>query len=332
MDDNHFLVEWLAYHYHRLPLRRLIVAIDPRSQTSPGEILNRYRGLMKITVWHEEDYMPPNLLAKHLAIPERNVEALMELYLERQAQFYTKCMAILKKEGMTWTAITDTDEYILPNPNPNEQDPYSRVQNSTGSQQNTIFQMIQDTRRKSKMMKLGCISMHRVQFGLKESTQTKVQNRTPSGYNGSDFSTLRWRYHDFSNKPLNGILSKCMVNLTRAEYFDFTSPEVNAHRPIKRLCMEENLRIDNRDSPFVVYHYAGSWEQWTYRNDFRTKRQREGFEKFLALDKYVDDTIRPWLADFVETHGNDLAKYLLEGVGSLTPKQQRVGGVNGTTT
>ena len=29
MDDNHYLIEWLAYHYHVLPLRRLIVATDP---------------------------------------------------------------------------------------------------------------------------------------------------------------------------------------------------------------------------------------------------------------------------------------------------------------
>lgn len=29
MDDNHRLVEWLAYHYWALPLRRLVIAVDP---------------------------------------------------------------------------------------------------------------------------------------------------------------------------------------------------------------------------------------------------------------------------------------------------------------
>ena len=60
-DDNHYLVEWLAYHYHFLPLRRLIVGIDPTSTTSPHCILNRYhsRGLINITEWYNpnEDYI-----------------------------------------------------------------------------------------------------------------------------------------------------------------------------------------------------------------------------------------------------------------------------------
>jgi hypothetical protein len=35
MDDNHFWKEFLAYHYTFLNLYRLIVAVDPRSKTSP---------------------------------------------------------------------------------------------------------------------------------------------------------------------------------------------------------------------------------------------------------------------------------------------------------
>jgi hypothetical protein len=44
-DDNHRLVEWLAYHYTMLPLRRLIIAVDPGSLTSPHRILQRWTGL-----------------------------------------------------------------------------------------------------------------------------------------------------------------------------------------------------------------------------------------------------------------------------------------------
>lgn len=42
MDDNHRLIEWLAYHYHTLPLRYLVIAVDPRSQTQPDKILQRW--------------------------------------------------------------------------------------------------------------------------------------------------------------------------------------------------------------------------------------------------------------------------------------------------
>ena len=37
MDSNHLLIEWLAYHYHVLRLRHLIVAVDPRSTTTPTD-------------------------------------------------------------------------------------------------------------------------------------------------------------------------------------------------------------------------------------------------------------------------------------------------------
>ena len=43
MDDNHRLTEWMAYHYHVLPLRYMIVAVDPRSKTSPTHIFNQWR-------------------------------------------------------------------------------------------------------------------------------------------------------------------------------------------------------------------------------------------------------------------------------------------------
>ena len=36
MDDNHWLIEWLAYHYHALNLRRHVFVRDPLSMTSPN--------------------------------------------------------------------------------------------------------------------------------------------------------------------------------------------------------------------------------------------------------------------------------------------------------
>jgi len=50
MDDNHFLVEWLAYHYTVLPLRRLIVTMDRKSTTDARPIFQRWQGLMNMTI------------------------------------------------------------------------------------------------------------------------------------------------------------------------------------------------------------------------------------------------------------------------------------------
>ena len=57
-DENPRLPEWLAYHYHMLPLRSLIITIDPASRTSPLDILNRWRKELEIIVWEEEEFLP----------------------------------------------------------------------------------------------------------------------------------------------------------------------------------------------------------------------------------------------------------------------------------
>jgi hypothetical protein len=168
--------------------------------------------------------------------------------------------------------------------------------------------------------------MHRLLFGFKESnnnTSAEVQhnnNMVPAAYNASDFTTLRWRYHaGLTNKKQNA-LAKCLVDVSRVNAErDLIPQEVNAHRPIKRLCSEKYLRITNQESPFVAFHYTGSWEQWNYRSDFRPKRKRENFDKlYFDTENETDDSLRPWLKQFVDTHGPDLASRLLEGVGRLT--------------
>lgn len=117
MDDNAQLIEWLAYHYQTLPLRRLIIAVDPRSQTSPSKIIQRWKkkSKMDITEWTDIDFMPPTAMDAHLNVPPLNQDALTALFRRRQEEFYARCMARLKYEGQTWTALIDTDEYILLN-------------------------------------------------------------------------------------------------------------------------------------------------------------------------------------------------------------------------
>jgi hypothetical protein len=64
-DDNDILNEWIAYHYHVLNLRFIIVATDPFSQTSPSEVLEQWRQppfYMSIVEWKDQDYMPEYFL------------------------------------------------------------------------------------------------------------------------------------------------------------------------------------------------------------------------------------------------------------------------------
>eukprot|EP00980_Cylindrotheca_fusiformis_P025169 scaffold13207_cov143-Cylindrotheca_fusiformis.AAC.22 len=63
-DDGEILNEWIAYHYHVLNMRQLIVAVDPLSETSPEPILKKWEELfgMSIQVWRDEDFMPASFL------------------------------------------------------------------------------------------------------------------------------------------------------------------------------------------------------------------------------------------------------------------------------
>lgn len=67
-DDLPILPEWIAYHYHSVNLRHLVVAVDPVSKTDPKPIFDEFRkylgtdkkgkdGLI-IEQWSEEDFMP----------------------------------------------------------------------------------------------------------------------------------------------------------------------------------------------------------------------------------------------------------------------------------
>ena len=116
MDDNHFLIEWIAYHYHVLPLRYLIVAMDPRSQTSPSPILDRWRDKMTIIEWKvDDDY---STLAERDLAEETvrhhfgNLTANLIRHRARQRIFYDKCMKHLKREGQSWSMLIDTDEFL----------------------------------------------------------------------------------------------------------------------------------------------------------------------------------------------------------------------------
>jgi hypothetical protein len=112
MDDNHYLVEWLAYHYTVLPLRRLILCIDPKSQTSPLSIVERYssRGLMNVTIWYEDDFYP-----KEIRNQSRNVLDPVLLFRRRQKNCYLQCMKTLK-EDYTIPQKKDSANAVTPPP------------------------------------------------------------------------------------------------------------------------------------------------------------------------------------------------------------------------
>jgi hypothetical protein len=112
MDDNHRLSEWIAYHYFAMPLRHLVVTIDPRSRTSPSKILDRWRPLMNITLWGDEDFkFAPNALQN---LNETNGQAKTLLHRSRQEYFYKHCATHLKNRSERGLlSMTSTSSLLL---------------------------------------------------------------------------------------------------------------------------------------------------------------------------------------------------------------------------
>ena len=121
-DENPRLREWIAYHYYMLPLRSLIIAIDPSSRSVPSEIIQRWKDHMNLDVqlWTEEEFMPHGGDgACNPADPEQ--DCLMQ-HRKRQQYFVRACMKDFKDRDKGWVLLTDVDEYITFNKIDNTQE------------------------------------------------------------------------------------------------------------------------------------------------------------------------------------------------------------------
>lgn len=317
MDDNAYLIEWLAYHYHSLPLRRLIVARDPRSRTSPSEILARYEGLMDITEWQDKHYFPE--LVQLSIMREQpwdalrpNANKLVDLHRFRQRHFYSSCMKQLQQENHTWTALVDSDEFISLNRN--------SLLNYKRYEKPTILVALKTATFARELPYSPCVSMPRLFFGTKESTLREVQNLVPDGFNASEFLTFNRRYTPNPQDIRTNRAGKAMMDVSRVDPYELQPVNINPHVPLKSVCGKDSLWIQNKNALFVVHHYVGTFEQWSFRQDPRKTpngtRSREQFH-LLSFDKNADDNIRPWLRGLIGELGFNRTRQLLQGVGQL---------------
>jgi len=110
MDDNHWLVEWLAYHWFALPLRHLVLYIDPNSATDPRPVLERWRGYIDFHVWN---YTYKPVTTKFNTFSRLTTKGVKE-HLGPQVMFLEDCTKFYKRMNWTsWILMTDTDEVRL---------------------------------------------------------------------------------------------------------------------------------------------------------------------------------------------------------------------------
>lgn len=315
-DDNHRLPEWLAYHYYALPLRRLIVAVDPTSETSPVPILKKWAETLPnltIAVWDDEDYLIKPLVAADLTHRHR----------KRQNLFYKACGRYGKAHGWTWTTFIDTDEYLSMNHDelPSAEQRLARP--------NHMLQLVKDlmaTDNDEDALELGlshvdwyepdgiCFPIPKRRYSAVESNATTVGKGVPPGLNGTKLSTMRFRMASYRRGKADGA-AKSILNVSALpdEIWNDHRVKGSAHRPFYKVCPDNWVQDW---LPLVIRHYLGSWEAFGNRDD---PRRQNGTAYSMWLDRGslrnggTDDHIRPWLQSFCQQVGIEVAKELLQG-------------------
>ncbi|KAL3923175.1 MAG: hypothetical protein SGILL_001805 [Bacillariaceae sp.] len=318
MDDNHYLIEWLAYHYHVMPLRRVILLMDPKSRTSPLPILERWKGRIDFTLWNHSTIYPKGK-------PRWRYNNEMNHYLKLQQHFVAKCLRQMKNENRTWVMTTDVDEYIMINQRAHDpQDPLHHwVRNNTNhtltdqKEPGYIWAALQNgLKAQNDVNKDGiCIPVSRKHFGNIERHETGLEHQAIRGvFNTSALQTTNFKEW----APQEGKLGKNMIDVSRVETIKGTK---SIHRPQPDYCGARSMWLPHPKNPFVANHYEGTLKQMLFRSNdarnpngtaYRIARYNEGKKKTGANET---ELVEGWLEGFIDSVGIQEAKRLLAGVG-----------------
>jgi hypothetical protein len=302
MDENFRLPEWIAYHYHVLPLRHLIVAVDPRSNDRNPALLASFQRILTIQLWQESDFM------SKAAIQRNKRFDLYRQHLRRQSAFLGACLEHLQKLNKTWTALWDTDEFITYNGYNTSRPIHAPITTPTDmATSGSILRYLRDWGQDH------CVVLQRNLVGNQEENL----NQTKFPLNPRRFDTLRYLYAaPLRRSRINGA-HKSMVN---ARHLPADNQVPNCHLPVPGICPPfDGPHV--REGPFVLRHYVGSWEAYSYRNDSRVRNYQSYLERANITDRHLGKELEPWLAGFFNSIGHDLATELLQNAGLVdSPK------------
>ena len=326
-DENHHLIEWLAYHYHVLPLRHLIVAVDPDSKTSPLKVLQRWNGTgLKYTIWNDTDFISLYNIEKRakkgkMVAKSEDESKLSKIVLhhhrERQGLFLMECYRQHKLMNHSWVIHIDTDEFVVFNRIGKDEDETNVMQNRellralprVGEQ--TVVEVL------DKAPSHFCHSMARLLFTDKERDETDTM---VGPFNKKRFDSMRYIYHHYKGHYISG-RPKVVVDLLQMPLCNFTKGEQvhSIHRPWRYLCdasgSTELEEQGYRKSILRVNHYLGSWEDYSLSGNGRTRDKFDKKSNSSSAGGWPSLDILPWLDSFIKEVGTKRAKILLEGVG-----------------
>lgn len=338
-DDNAILNEWIAYHYHTLKLRYLVVAVDPSSVTSPTQLLQRWEHLTNLTFlqWEDADYLPQRFLEKGYILPLNRIDGdanhskwhqgfedpiqvkrdkqRITTHRYRQLHFLSACYRHLRTTKRRWVLHIDTDEYLSINPMLRARGHHGKIPVPVDLvAPMALFRFllaIQYRPRLKRAANYPCISLPRLMFG---SHVTNDFGRVGGVFDEGTFESLRWKYHTSLTDRVRNALPKVIVDLSAVNETDemFQNKPFSIHRPSKKLCrFVDQIDFSKTEHfPLTVNHYLGSWERYASRTDSR--RSRPAYESKAAVTDGRDDWVSTWLEGFLKHTEPHIARALLQ--------------------
>jgi len=312
-----------------MSLRHVVVVVDPRSKESPTKIFDRFRSTLNMTIveWGDQD-ITDNLNWRKVTPMEGDTpEKLTAKHRHRQGMFYHKCIDYLQNQNRTWTSFIDVDEFMTINGNRNVVSNWKELFQRPGS----ILSLVQKFSRNntqgddthlppfwySHFQQSHCVTLAR---GLKvaiESTDEEVARDVPSFIEDPRrFDTLRFRYRASVPTSRDGP-GKSIIDVSKVNQTIDYRMGYNAHKVLRATCPD--IWVGFNQLPIGIYHYLGSWEAYSYRDDARSGLKLHSYEKWATLGKTsrggADDFVRPWIRGFADLVGEADAKYLLQDAG-----------------
>lgn len=129
LDDTIRLVEWLAYHYTVLPLRHLVVALDPKSkrQDEVFKIIENWSGLINITTYTNDTWLtlgPEEGWGRQIYADNGRTRGWWknkqgdtyrsQAHKRRQNFFFAFCQRELyATQNDSWAVFSDSDEFLV---------------------------------------------------------------------------------------------------------------------------------------------------------------------------------------------------------------------------
>ena len=317
MDQNHRITEWIAYHFFALPLRTLVIAYDPRSTDRASDLVKRWKDVIDIIEWEENDYLPINWTSS------LRYKGGTAVHKHRQPRFMAACNQLMHSKNVSRVVHADVDEYmrvgtqLVTSNHVDEKKPghITALLNRLEDVNNTLLLTHNNTAYNTI-----CSIFPRLQYTpLVENTPDELQQNVTKLVDPVHFNTLRYCYR---NKWLMD-KGKGFINLQRVpvrvwEQIDRWS---RVHSPLGNLCKESW-----KEPIFVFNHYPGSFEsyQYAHRNDPRfnasdkdhwTKRAYGGKADPKRNVPLLEDSITSWVPAFFDWQSEEVASDLLRDTG-----------------